>query len=99
MDIAEFEDLIDRLGEDLSIWPDGSRLAAEELLASSVEAQALHARARALRQALTTPPVRAPVGLADRIVAAARERTAEPATTRAEEEMAESADSAAPRTR
>jgi hypothetical protein len=28
MDIAEFEDLIDRLGEDLSRWPAGQRQAA-----------------------------------------------------------------------
>ena len=28
MDVATFEDLIDRLGEDLSRWPDDQRLAA-----------------------------------------------------------------------
>jgi len=33
MDVSEFEDLIDRLGEDMSHWPDGQRVAAEELLA------------------------------------------------------------------
>ncbi len=80
MDVREFEDLIDRLGEDLSRWPDAQRLAAEELLASSAEARDLHDDARVLRQVLASPPVRAPAGLADRIVAAASKLTAEPAT-------------------
>jgi hypothetical protein len=79
MDVAEFEDLIDRLGEDLSRWPDAPRLAAEDLLASSSEARARHEEARALRLALAGPPVRAPAGLADRIVTAASKLKAEPA--------------------
>ncbi|WP_315705556.1 MULTISPECIES: hypothetical protein [unclassified Bradyrhizobium] len=71
MDVREFEDLIDRLGEDVSCWPEGQRQIAAELLASSPEARALLEEARALRQALSSPAVRAPAGLADRIVAAA----------------------------
>jgi hypothetical protein len=71
MDVGEFEDLIDRLGEDLSRWPEGRRLAAEQLIASSSEAKALLDEARTLRQALVAPPVRAPAGLVERIVAAA----------------------------
>jgi hypothetical protein len=71
MDVSEFEDLIDRLGEDMSRWPVGQRLAAEKLIASCSEARELLDRARALRQGLTAPPVRAPAGLVDRIVAAA----------------------------
>jgi len=90
MDVTMFEDLIDRLGEDLSRWPDHHRLAAEELLASSTAARALHEEARALRQAFAAPPVRAPAGLADRIVAAASKAAAEPAAARAENETAES---------
>ncbi len=72
MDVTMFEDLIDRLGEDLSHWPDDQRRAAEELLASSSAARALHEEARAVRKALAGPPISAPAGLADRIVAAAR---------------------------
>lgn len=71
MDVATFEDLIDRLGEDLSRWPDGQRLAAVQLLASSAEARTLYEQASAVRRALAAPPVRAPKGLADRIVTAA----------------------------
>lgn len=71
MELAAFEDLIDRLGDELSRWPDDQRLAAEALLAESAEARALLDEARALREALKAPPVRAPAGLADRIVAAA----------------------------
>jgi hypothetical protein len=71
MDVGTFEDLIDRLGEDLSLWPDAQRLAALELLALSADARVLYDEARTLRQALAGPPVRAPSGLADRIVAAA----------------------------
>ncbi|MGY3394232.1 hypothetical protein ACVWW6_006823 [Bradyrhizobium sp. USDA 3311] len=74
MDVTEFEDLIDRLGEDVSRWPDDRRLSAEQLLSRSAEAQALLAQAQALRAALAAPPVRAPAGLADRIVAAATKR-------------------------
>ena len=85
MDVTSFEDLIDRLGEDLSRWPDDQRLAAEGLLASSAEARTLHEAARALRRALAAPPVCAPASLADRIVAAARELTAEPPATLEEE--------------
>lgn len=83
MDVTEFEELIDRLGEDLSRWPVDRRLPAEELLAQSSAAQALLEEARAVRHALAALPVRAPAGLADRIVAAAvkmKEDTAEPRT-------------------
>ncbi|TWB96767.1 hypothetical protein FBZ93_10713 [Bradyrhizobium macuxiense] len=71
MDVATFEDLIDRLGEDLSRWPDDQRLAAAQLLASSAEARTLYEQASTVRRALAAPPVRAPKGLADRIVTAA----------------------------
>ena len=84
MDVGAFEDLIDRLGEDLSLWPDAQRVAALELLASSTEARVLHDEARILRQVLASPPVRAPVGLADRIVAAAGKLKAEPVAASAD---------------
>jgi hypothetical protein len=86
MDVRDFEDLIDRLGDDMSRWPEGQRLAAEPLLASSCEAQALLEEARMLRQALARPPVRAPAGLVDRIVSAASKLSSEPPRT--EDEVA-----------
>ena len=94
MDVSEFEDLIDRLGEDLTCWPDDRRPAAEALLASSSEARALHEEAKALRQILAAPPVRAPAGLADRIaVAAARQKNAaQAAQASADEPKPNSAD-------
>lgn len=86
MDVREFEDLIDRLGEDMSSWPDASRHAATELLAVSAEARSRLEEARTLRAALAGPAIRAPSGLAERIVAAAREHKAEAA---ADEPMTE----------
>jgi hypothetical protein len=77
MDVREFEDLIDRLGEDTSRWPDAQREAAASLLSSSVEAADVLAQARAIREALAVPPVRAPAGLAGRIFAAASRIKAE----------------------
>jgi len=77
MDVTEFEDLIDRLGDDLTRWPEGRRLAAETLLAASAEAPALLDQAKILRQMLSAPPVRAPIGLTDRIMAAASQVKAE----------------------
>lgn len=90
MDVTEFEELIDRLGEDLSLWPDDRRLLAEELLAHSSAAQALLEEARILRQALASPAVRAPKGLADRIVAAAAKMKGDTTEPRTEGETAES---------
>lgn len=90
MDVTEFEELIDRLGEDLALWPDDRRLPAEELLAQSAAAQALLEEARAVRHAFAAPAVRAPKGLADRIVAAAAKMKGETAEPRTEGETAES---------
>lgn len=86
MDVSEFEDLIDRLGEDLTRWPEDRRLAAEALLANSSEARAFHEEAKTLRAALAAPPVRAPPGLANRIVAAASKQKAEQAASSSEGE-------------
>jgi hypothetical protein len=84
MDVATFEDLIDRLGDDLSRWPDDQRLVAVQLLASSAEARALYEEASAMRRALSAPPVRAPRGLVDRIVIAAAKLPREPARSEGE---------------
>ncbi|MCS3762683.1 hypothetical protein ML401_27900 [Bradyrhizobium sp. 62B] len=88
MDVTEFEELIDRLGEDLSRWPEDRRVAAQELLARSPAAQALLEEARTLRRALAAPTVRAPAGLADRIVAAAAKMKDDAAEPRTEGETA-----------
>lgn len=90
MDVTEFEELIDRLGEDLSLWPDDRRLPAEQLLAQSPAAQVLLEQAHALRHALAALSVRAPKGLADRIVAAAAKMKGDTAEPRTEGETAES---------
>lgn len=71
MDIVEFEEWLDRLGDDISKWPHPQRDDAQILLATSQKARALFAEAKVLRSALVTAPVKAPAGLADRIVAAA----------------------------
>jgi hypothetical protein len=68
MDIREFEDCLDRFGDDFSQWPAPERAAGQTLLASSSDARDLWEEAASLRQALEAPLVRAPAGLADRIV-------------------------------
>lgn len=88
MGVTEFEELIDRLGEDLSLWPDDRRLAAEALLDHSSDARALMENMRVLRQALAAPPVRAPSGLANRIAAAAAKMKTDAAEPRTEGETA-----------
>jgi hypothetical protein len=72
MDVMEFEDLVNRLGEDMSSWPDAERHAGTIPLTSSPAARALIERARALRAALAAAAVRAPSGLASHIVVVAR---------------------------
>lgn len=81
MDIDDFEDQVDRWGEDVSAWPEPSRTQALALLQVSAEARAVVADAAALRKALAArPAVRAPADLTDRIVAAARAVESEPRT-------------------
>ena len=79
MNIADFEDLLDRLGEDISGWPVPQQQAAAELLQSSPEACTALAQARLLRHALSAPPVRAEAGLTERIMQAVRQGGADPA--------------------
>jgi hypothetical protein len=68
MNVVEFEDLLDRLGDDITRWPAAQQQAASVLLVDSAEARDLLHEARALRGLLSGAPVRAPSGLADRIV-------------------------------
>ena len=70
MDIETFEDLVDRLGEDVSAWPSPAREAGTALIATSAQAREIVADAARLRQELSRhTPLRAPAGLADRIMA------------------------------
>ncbi len=72
MDEAQFQDLVDRHGEDLRLWPTAVRADAEALLRQSDRARSILETAAALRKALTAgPAVRAPAGLKARIVALA----------------------------
>lgn len=77
MDVSEFEDCLDRFGEDFSRWPSDKRTAALALLSKSDEAKALLRDAQDMRGLFAGAPVAAPAGLADRIVAqASLQRTA-----------------------
>lgn len=73
--VAEFKDALDRLGETLADWPDELRTAAAFLLNSSDEAARLLSDAQAVRAALKPAAVKAPAGLADRILAKALGQT------------------------
>lgn len=69
--LAEFQDLLDRLGEDWEAWPVATRLQAQRLVARSPAAEAMVAKARAMRKAVRSSQPKAPAGLAGRIVATA----------------------------
>jgi hypothetical protein len=68
MNVAEFEDLLDRLGDDLSTWPAPQQQAAGILLRASDEARLALDQAKRLRRALSAPPIRARAGLVDQIM-------------------------------
>ncbi|MDQ0470707.1 hypothetical protein [Labrys wisconsinensis] len=69
MSIDEFQDLLDRLGDDVPGWPAAQRDAAEALLRTSPDAAARLEAARRMRAAFAATPSPAPaIGLADRIV-------------------------------
>jgi hypothetical protein len=82
MNVAEFEDLLDRLGDEIAGWPALQREAADLLLSSSAPARQLLDEARQLRRALSAPAIPAPAGLTGRIMAAVR--APEPAVADAE---------------
>ena len=80
MDEAQFQDLVDRHGEDLRLWPAPVRADAEVLLRQSDRARAILKTAAALRTAFSAaPPVRAPAGLKARIMALADDKADKPA--------------------
>jgi hypothetical protein len=72
LNLADFQDLLDRLGEDISTWPAPQQQAAASLLEASEPARGVLEEAKLLRQALASPQVRAPAGLTDRIMQAIR---------------------------
>lgn len=70
MDEAQFQDLVDRQGEDLTRWPEAVRAEAEQLLIVSEAARRILDNAIALRTAFVSMrPVRAPKDLVARILA------------------------------
>lgn len=80
MRLDEFQDAADRYGGDLARWPEAERRLADALLRQSPEAQAILDAATQLRAAFSeAAPVRAPAGLADRIILRALETTPAPA--------------------
>lgn len=79
MDILQFEDLLGRLGDDLTQWPAPRQQDATDLLRVSEPARTALAAAKLLRLALRTEPVAAPAGLVDRIMQAAKQAAPAPA--------------------
>ncbi|WP_370673908.1 hypothetical protein [Pleomorphomonas sp. PLEO] len=70
MDEAQFQDLVDRQGEDLARWPEALRTEAERLLCVSEPARRILDHAMTLRVAFASArPIRAPRDLAARILA------------------------------
>ena len=81
--LPEFEEALDRLGVNLEHWPEPLRASAGDLLETSPAAQQLLVAAQALEAALRkAPPITAPPGLADRIVARALEESPPKGKTR-----------------
>lgn len=78
MTVGEFQDILDRFGENPADWPSDRRSSAESLLARSDAARNILAEAKALRQRFNDSGVTAPPGLADRIVAKALDKGGKP---------------------
>jgi hypothetical protein len=68
MSLKRFQVLLDRCGDDPAAWPAGDRDLALELLEKSPEARAVLAEARRLKDLARGSTVKAPPGLAGRIV-------------------------------
>ncbi|WP_181313747.1 hypothetical protein [Phreatobacter cathodiphilus] len=72
MQRLDFQDALDRFGADLGRWPAVERALGEALLREDPSLGVLVAEARRLKALVASaPPVRAPAGLADRIVSLA----------------------------
>jgi hypothetical protein len=70
MPLAAFLESLQKHGEDLSIWPEADRKAADLLLLESDAARVALAEMRVLRDALKAKPAKAPDHLTDRIMRA-----------------------------
>ncbi|PTW59334.1 hypothetical protein C8N35_10747 [Breoghania corrubedonensis] len=82
MKLEEFEDRLDQFGPEIGAWPQDAAGAAETLLAESADARQLLDEARGLdRLFAATPAIKAPAGLADRIVTRAMSETSTPSGT------------------
>jgi hypothetical protein len=72
MNLEEFEDLVDRCGENVSRWPAPFREQGAALLRASEAAREIVSCAALLRRTLgEAEPIRAPSALVDRIVSSA----------------------------
>ncbi|MBV8650435.1 MAG: hypothetical protein JO255_03140 [Alphaproteobacteria bacterium] len=71
MSLEEFQDLVDRHGEAPESWPERQRENARLLLAASAEARRILAETARLRSGAGGSTIKAPPGLAERIVATA----------------------------
>jgi len=67
----ELQDLVDRYGEDMTVWPNELREPAEDLIDECAEARDIIAQARRLRAQLRNLGPKAPSCIVDRIVAIA----------------------------
>jgi len=65
--IADLEAALDRLGADVESWPAELRAAALELVGNSEQARSLLEASQVMERTLRAP-IKAPKGLADRIV-------------------------------
>jgi hypothetical protein len=81
MNVADFEDLLERLGDDMSTWPAPQQQSAAALLRSSDEARLVLDEATRLRRVLAAPPIRASAGLTDQIMQAVSPAASEAAVT------------------
>jgi len=66
--VSEFQTLLDRLGVDLGAWPSADQQRGREILAASADAVTLLRQTAALWDRTGLEPVKAPPGLAQRIV-------------------------------
>ncbi|MDR6873677.1 hypothetical protein J2Y55_004704 [Bosea sp. BE125] len=81
MKLGEFQDAIDRHGDDLATWPTALRQPGLALLLASPTARAALDEARNLRAAFrSASPIRAPKNLIDRIVQGAVGAVSQPPT-------------------
>ncbi|OIQ86813.1 hypothetical protein GALL_313210 [mine drainage metagenome] len=68
MSPQEFQDLVDRYGDDLALWPDGVPPQVRALVRDCSEAQEILEQARALKCRLMDLGGQAPHLFADRVV-------------------------------